>query len=109
MDVLQYIDDRLIAELMVSRHDKDAVCPTRRSEVAAYIKCQVLIRLGYFLSITKSVLSMPVNYIKFLGVFSDTNKMAFIVPQDKTEKFGVAGFYFAKKQGFRQNVATFCR
>ncbi len=78
MDVLQYIDDRLMAELRVSRHDKDVVCPTRRSEEAAYITCQVLIRLEYFLSIIKSVLSMTVHYIKFLGFFSDTNKMVLL-------------------------------
>ncbi len=58
-----------MAELRVSMHDKDVVCPTRISEGTAYITCHVLVRLGYFSSITKSVLSMPVNYIKFLGGF----------------------------------------
>ncbi len=99
MDVLQYIDDRLMAELRVSRHDKDVVCPTRRSEEAAYITCQVLIRLEYFLSIIKSVLSMTVHYIKFLGFFSDTNKMVFVVPQDKRKKFKVLrGFILGKSK-----------
>ena len=78
--VLQYIDDRLIGEWQsqAALH----LSAQSRAECAVYMVCQVLLRLGYFLSITKSSL-IPQTSLTFLGFIVDTVHECFKLPQEK--------------------------
>lgn len=82
----QYIDDRHIGQL---------VTPTtcnwsdfQKAEAAAYIVTSVLTSLGYTLALSKSTL-LPSQCVRFLGYLSNSVLMAFILPDDKKEKFKV--------------------
>ncbi|KAJ8300929.1 hypothetical protein KUTeg_022448 [Tegillarca granosa] len=50
--------------------------------------CQVLVRLRYFINLQKSVFS-PSRVIRFLGLLIDSCRLAFIIPEDKKDKFSV--------------------
>lgn len=45
-----------------------------------------MIRVGYFLNIKKSVL-VSVKCLKFLGMLIDSERLAFIIPDEKIQKF----------------------
>lgn len=90
---LQYIDDRWIGGFLQSLFHDLEVSPndshlddSQVAEKALYIVCQVMIRVGYFLNIKKSVL-VPVKCIKFLGMLVDSERLAFIIPDEKIQKF----------------------
>ena len=82
--VLQYIDDRLIGEWQsqAALH----LSARSRAERVVYMVCQVLLRLGYFLSVTKSSL-IPQTSLTFLGFIVDTVHECFRLPQEKKIKF----------------------
>lgn len=65
---------------MKSMNDKGSMISTfiddSRAFKALYIVCEVLIRLGYFVNITKSVF-VPCRVIKFLGMLVDSLRLAF--------------------------------
>ena len=48
--------------------------------------CEILVRLGYFINVQKSVF-VPSEVIKFLGMLVDSVRLAFLVPEEKIEKF----------------------
>ncbi|KAJ8300402.1 LOW QUALITY PROTEIN: hypothetical protein KUTeg_021921 [Tegillarca granosa] len=80
---LQYIDDRLISEWV-----HKGVCggsPTLAYK-GLYIVCQVLIRLGYFIALTKCNFEPP-QILLYLGMLIDSRKLAFILPAQKKERF----------------------
>lgn len=84
---LQYIDDRWIGQLLGKVDDKQ--CAIVRHENALkslYVVCEVLIRLGYFINIDKSKF-VPSTVIRFLGMLVDSDRLAFVIPVDKIEKF----------------------
>ncbi|VDI64552.1 Hypothetical predicted protein, partial [Mytilus galloprovincialis] len=81
---LLYIDDRLVPEWKGDSTDK--ADPYYLALKGLYIVCQVLVRLGYFLNLTKCVLT-PTKCLKFLGMLCDSRKMAFILPQEKKISF----------------------
>lgn len=56
------------------------------AQAAVYIVCYVLVDLGYFMGLAKSVLQ-PSTRITYLGLVFDTARQAFILPQDKVVKF----------------------
>lgn len=56
------------------------------AQAAVYIVCYVLVDLGYFLGLAKSVFQ-PSTCITYLGLVFDTARQAFILPQDKVVKF----------------------
>jgi len=56
------------------------------AEAAAFIVCSVLVRLGYFIGLSKSV-PVPQTRIRFLGFLSDSILQAFLIPQGKRIKF----------------------
>ena len=60
---LQYIDDRLMGEVIGK--DEEGF---KKAKKALYITCELLIRLGYFIGLSKSVF-VPCQFIKFLGFF----------------------------------------
>ncbi|KAJ7354910.1 hypothetical protein OS493_029018 [Desmophyllum pertusum] len=51
---------------------------------ALYVVCKVLINLGYFLGLSKCVLS-PSTRLTFLGMAIDTSSLAFLVAKEKRE------------------------
>ncbi|KAK3753486.1 hypothetical protein QZH41_006190 [Actinostola sp. cb2023] len=56
------------------------------AEMASFIACSVLLSLGYFIGLKKSVL-VPQTVIRFLGYLCNSHKQAFILPEDKRLKF----------------------
>lgn len=90
---LQYIDDRLIRGFLQSLFHGLEVFPdvshlndSQVAEKALYIVCQVMIRVGYFLNIKKSVL-VPVKCKQILGMLTDSERLPFIIPDEKIQKF----------------------
>lgn len=83
----QYIDDRHIGQL---RPLYPSLCKDWSdldfANAAIYIAAVVLTACGYFLGLQKSVFE-PTKAIQFLGFISDSEKQAFILPEDKREKF----------------------
>ena len=64
-------------------------CPwsdLQKAEAAAYIATSTLTSLGYTLALSKSSLS-PAQSVRYLGHFCDSSKRAFILPEDKKQKF----------------------
>ncbi len=82
---LQYIDDRLnghFGQRGLILGESECV----GAERAVYIVCQLLTRLGYTLALAKCQF-IPVQVIPFLGFLVDSIRRAFVVPQEKREKF----------------------
>ncbi|XP_069137272.1 uncharacterized protein [Argopecten irradians] len=82
---LQYIDGRLIAELLSSSGPSQQP-GILQAEGALFIVCEVLTRLGYFIGIEKSVF-VPCQAIRFLGMFVDAVRQTFCVPEEKKQVF----------------------
>ncbi len=81
---LIYIDDRLIEQFR-GKKVQELTCYDR-SELACYATCEVLIRVGYCIGLSKSVL-VPQFVILFLGVLVDTMKQAFLLTDRRKMKF----------------------
>lgn len=56
------------------------------AEMATFIACSILLDLGYFLSLSKSVFIPSIRF-KFLGLLCESDKQAFTLPPDKVQKF----------------------
>ncbi|KXJ18019.1 Protein LIGHT-DEPENDENT SHORT HYPOCOTYLS 6 [Exaiptasia diaphana] len=56
------------------------------AEAAAYIMCRLLVDAGYFIGIKKSQCT-PATVVRFLGFECDSTRQAFVVPDDKRQKF----------------------
>ena len=84
----QYIDDRHVGQLRLrSRFIGECVFSNfQLAEMAAFIACSVIISLGYFIGLKKSCL-VPSMARHFLGYICDSEKQAFLLPQDKKVKF----------------------
>jgi len=87
---LTYIDDSLNAECTGGQDGMlyygEGVGNRAGAELAVYIMVELWCRLGYTLSLSKSVL-IPTQILRFLGLLSDTVRGAFILPVDKKEEF----------------------
>lgn len=80
---LQYIDDRMISEW----HGKSLFTNQKLLVLRSiYIVCQLLVRLGYFLALEKCVL-IPTKILKYLGLLIDSQKLAFLLPEEKRNRF----------------------
>lgn len=89
MPCLQYIDDRWIGEWLGKAGDNldDSQCVRQENALKSlYVVCEILTRLGYFINIDKSKF-VPSTVIRFLGMLVDSDRMSFLVPEDKIEKF----------------------
>ena len=87
----QYIDDRHVGQLTTCRKSpKSATAWSdfESAEAAAFIAAGVLISLGYFIGLAKSSL-LPKRIVKFLGFLVDSQRCAFILPEDKKHKLAV--------------------
>lgn len=82
----QYIDDRHIGQLVTPQGCSWS--NFQKAEAAAYITASVLTSLGYTLALSKSCLE-PKQCFRFLGYLCDSQRMAFVLPDDKKEKFRV--------------------
>lgn len=84
----QYIDDRHVGQLRLrSRANGECVFSNfQLAQMAAFIACYVIISLGYFIGLKKTCL-FPSMARRFLGYVCDSEKQAFLLPQDKKEKF----------------------
>ena len=89
------IDDRLNGELVsrdgcwsvpVPPFERDRDFSYRAAQVGIYIVCYLLVDLGYFLCLAKSVLQ-PSTRITYLGLVVETARQAFLLPRDKVVKF----------------------
>jgi len=80
----QYIDDRHMGQLVTP--DSCPWSDLQKAEAAAYIATSTLTSLGYTLALSKSSLS-PTQSVRYLGYLCDSNKRAFILPEDKKQKF----------------------
>jgi hypothetical protein len=87
---LQYIDDRLIGELLEEMSKGDDMHSGNVMEAlrALYIVCEILSRVGYTLGLQKSKF-IPAQLRRFLGLFTDSVRQAFLLPDEKREKFAV--------------------
>ena len=88
MPCLQYIDDRWIGEWLGKAGDNldDSRCVRRENALKSlYVVCEILTIVGYFINIDKSKF-VPSTVIRFLGMLVDSDRMSFLVPEDKIEK-----------------------
>ena len=67
------------------------------AQAAAFIVCSVLVRLGYYIGLSKSV-PVPHPRIRFLGFLSDSILQAFLSPQDKRIKFATLRDSFLQRR-----------
>ena len=83
----QYIDDRHVGQLTTCRKSPKSTTAWSDFELAeAFFAAAVLISLGYFIGLAKSSL-LPKRIVKFLGFLVDSQRFAFILPEDKKHKF----------------------
>lgn len=85
----QYIDDRHLGQLQIQRNSRGRFPPPSQfilAQSAAYIMCYILIHLGYFIGLKKSIL-IPRLVVPFLGLLVDSSNQAFFLPDDKKKKF----------------------
>lgn len=89
VSTLAYIDDSLNGLWRSPRANVESpgdLTRFQRAQQAVYIVCQILTRLGYTLSLSKSVL-IPVHGLVFLGLWIDALRGAFLLPRCKREAF----------------------
>lgn len=82
----QYIDDRHNGQLVTA--ESCSWSNLEKAEAAIYIVTSVLTALGYTITLSKSSL-MPAQCVRFLGYLVNTLLMAFVLPDDKIEKFKI--------------------
>jgi hypothetical protein len=83
---VQYIDDRHVGQLRLPSATKKIFSNIQLAEMATFIACSVLLSLGYFIGLRKCML-VPQRVVRFLGFLCDSQKQAFILPDDKRIKF----------------------
>lgn len=81
---LQYVDDRLNGQQCLGASQTES--PYTLAERAIFIVCSLLTALGYTIALNKSQL-IPVHILRFLGMMIDAVRGAFVIPQDKRQKF----------------------
>lgn len=82
----QYIDDRHLGQLRPRSKSHVNFSNFQLAEMGTFIACSVLLELGYFLSVVKSVF-IPRIKVKFLGHICQSDIQAFTLPRDKVLKF----------------------
>lgn len=84
----QYIDDRHAGQLHPRTSQPRSTSSSNYilAESATYILCFLLIHLGYFIGLKKSLL-VPQLSVPYLGFISDSAQQAFRLPLEKKKKF----------------------
>ena len=80
----QYIDDRHQGEIITPPSCQRS--HQQKAEVACYITTPILTSLGYTISLSKSCL-IPKQVVRYLGYLSDSQRCAFVLPDDKKQNF----------------------
>lgn len=83
---LLYIDDHLIGPW--SGLGSQSLASYRRAYIATYCVCELLLRLGYTISLEKSLFT-PTQVLVFLGMWVDSLRQMFLIPEEKRQKFEV--------------------
>lgn len=89
---LVYIDDNMNTEHNTKGEEPEEetigahTAGYARAVRAVYIMCELWCRLGYTLSLSKSVL-IPTQILRFLGLLIDSVEGAFFLPEDKKVAF----------------------
>ena len=90
---LLYIDDRHNGEISFGRVppvyaaiSADNERALARASSAIFVVCYILISLGYFISLDKSIL-VPAQCVPYLGFTIDSVRQSFILLEEKKEKF----------------------
>ena len=88
-----YIDDRHNGQLQVQLHQGAYATLVSRddrnfhaAQTAIFLVAYYLIRLGYFLALSKSILK-PQKVVPYLGFLSDSLRQAFLLLPEKKKKF----------------------
>lgn len=82
----QYIDDRHVGQLRLHQSSHSQWSNLQLAQAGAYIACTILVSLGYFIGLNKCVI-LPQKIVRFLGFLCDSDLQAFVLPEDKKEKF----------------------
>ena len=82
----QYIDDLHVGQLFTAPLRMTRGPSFQRALAAAYIMCYLLVEAGYFIGLDKSQ-STPSTCVRFLGFICESERQAFVIPQDKRNKF----------------------
>ena len=83
----QYINDRHLGQLRPHSNSHVNFLNFQLAEMGTFIAFSVLLELGHFLSIVKSVF-IPRIKVKFLGHICQSDIQAFMLPRDKVLMFG---------------------
>ena len=84
----QYINDHHVGQLQLPSNQSSNWSNVKLARAASFIAALVLVSCGYFIGLAKSILQ-PVQVNLFLGFLSDSQKQAFILPEEKKRKFAV--------------------
>ena len=82
----QHIDDRHIGQLRLPQGHPNIWSNMDLAKVSFFIAALVLVSCGYFIGSKKSIF-LPVQSLAFLGFFADSIRQAFILPDEKKQKF----------------------
>ena len=84
--VSQYIDDQHMGQLFTAPLRMTQGPSFQLALAAAYIMCYFLVEAGYFIGLDNSQ-STPFTCLRFLGFICDSERQAFVIPQDKRNNF----------------------
>ena len=98
--VLTFIDDRWLSEIMSTDSPADGFT---RAQIAIYAACQIVLRLGFFINLEKSVL-VPQRVILFLGLHIHSIDRAFSVPSNKKKQFQELREYILGREKVRRHT-----
>jgi len=84
--VLQYNAERHVGVLFTTPLRMTRGPSLQEALAAAYIMCYLLVEAGYFIGLDKSQCT-PLTCVCFLGFVCDSVHQAFVIPQDKRNKF----------------------
>ena len=85
-----YLDDHFVTEWQPSQGAGSDIHPSSemKARYSIFCLCHVLLRLGYTISLVKSVFC-AVTRLRHLGFIVDSQRQVFMVPEDKRLSFGV--------------------
>ena len=82
----QYINDHHIGQLRLPQEHPNIWSNMDLAKASSFIAALVLVSCGYFIGLKKSIF-LPVQSLVFLGLFADSVRQAFILPDEKKQKF----------------------
>ncbi len=109
VQVWQDIEDCHVGQLRLSWGFGSHWSNLDLAKSAAFIAAFILVSCGYFIGLSMSILT-PTQVIPFLGFFSHSHRQAFILPEDKKQKFAsLRDCPTASKSSFSEKFTKICR